>query len=395
MRRNLTRGSITLFNQSTNIFKYFAHALVRMCSNTLCILVAASVLSLAVLPAATRAQNGSFGDILNSTYQVIEPDSLLQNEWWPKASKLPQAWTMATGKGVTIAACDTGVYTQAKDLQYNLITSQARNFANPDNRWDVSKGSYVSQGTASAGIMVGAKNFSGINGIAYDAMLVPLQNFHYSQKLDKISLEIATARCIRYATALERVSIIAVQALPTSQGTIEANELVRKAIEDAIKSGVTVVVPAGDSTKELNTERVYDSGSIIVGALTQSGETAIFSNFGSRITISTYGERIKALWGPYGETRYFGGTLAASAQIAGMAALAKEINPSLMPYDIKWLLKKTRDRSTMNYRVGGKVNLIKFLFEAKHHTTDPSKEDAARRYRRQLAKKILKEKWAQ
>jgi subtilisin family serine protease len=324
----------------------------------------------------------------------MEPDQLLRNEWWPKALNLSNLWSTATGNGVTIASCDTGVYENAKDLSDNLLLKYARDFANPGDRLNVYDGNFLSQGTASAGIMVGVKNFKGINGIAYNARLIPLQNFHYAQQLDKVSLLTATERCIKYAITIPQVSIIAVQTL-ISNSSIELHKGVRDAVELAIRSGVTIVVPAGDSTKELSKERIYDSGSIIVGALAQDGKTAIFSNYGSRITVSSYGEKIKALWGMYGETRYFGGTLAASAQIAGIIALAKERNSQLLPADIKWLLKTTRTRSTNNYNVGGLVNPTSFLREAIKYQTDIVKAEEAEKFRNQISREILKYSWAQ
>ena len=154
-----------------------------------------------------------------------------------------------------------------------------------------------------------------------------------------------------------------------------------------------VVVPAGDSAGKA--WRVHDSGSIIVGAVTQAGARAIFSNYGARVTIAAYGENIKALWGKYGETRYFGGTLAASAQIAGVVALAKELNPFLLPRDVKWLLKSSRDRSTENQFVGGKVNVTRFLGLVESRDVNMDDFVVAKKYRNKIVKQIKLERWAQ
>ena len=332
----------------------------------------------------------SFTDVKASGHEPI--DQLLRNEWWPKALKLNEVWGQATGKGVTIAACDTGIHKNAKDLEQNLLIKYARDFANPRDKFNIFDGNYVSQGTASAGIMVGIKNFQGINGIAYNARLVPLQNYHYNDQLDSVPLSTSTERCIKYALTISDVAIIAVQAL-SSEGSIESNPKVRQAIELAIKSGVIVVSPAGDSTKELYQERIYDSGSIIVGALAQNGRTAIFSNYGSRVTISSFGEKIKALWGKYGETKYFAGTLAASAQIAAFVALAKEINPQLLPADMKWLLKTTRSKQTFNYNVGGIIDPVRFIKSVKNYKSDAANWRKASDFRKEATRKIKGESW--
>lgn len=330
----------------------------------------------------------------SSTATRLMPDYLLRNEWWPHALSLPLVWPTSTGNGVTIASCDSGLYTEAKDLRENLLLQYARDFSSLTNSRNISDGSYVSQGTASAAIMVGVKNFQGVNGIAYNARLVPLQNFHYSKRLDKVSLEVATARCITYALTIPEVSIIAVQSFIGVQ-SIESSKVVRDAVEHAIKSGVTVVAPAGDGTKELRLERVYDSGSILVGAVTQQNEAAIFSNYGSRVTISAYGEKIKTLWDNYGKTQYFGGTLAASAQIAGIIALAKEKNKYLLPEDLKWLLKRTRLRTPANYNVGGLVKVNRFLTAAMRYKVDHKRVKETQQYRTNFVEKIKKAPWAQ
>jgi subtilisin family serine protease len=328
----------------------------------------------------------------SSSLPKIDSDYLLRNEWWPAALDLPHVWSSVTGLGVTIASCDSGYYTDARDLNSNLVLKYARDFSSYQPK-NVSDGAFVSQGTASAAIMVGVKNFDGVNGIAYNAKLVPLQNFHYSKQLDKISLEIATAKCISYAITVPNVSIIVVQAV-FDNNTIDSSPIVKAAVRHAIKSGVAVIAPAGDGSKKLPSDKEYDSGAILVGAVTQEAGTAVFSNFGSRVTISAYGEKIKTLWGRYGETQYFGGTVAASAQVAGIVALAKEIQPNLQPEDIKWLLKTTRVRTPKNYNVGGLIQVKKFLEVIENYDIDYSKVKAARQYRAIISRRIKQTSWA-
>lgn len=308
---------------------------------------------------------GSIGEVLTPfaplrlgegpRLEQADPD--LENQWWMRDLNTREAWAYATGKGVTIADCDTGFYTSEGDLEPNLLIDRRRDFADKEKPHAVADGRIVFHGTAVAAIMVGARDGIGTNGIAYDAKLVPLQNFNYDAALDDIDKEEATAACVLHALENDAVDVIVVQN-QTTMGSSETHVATRSAIALAIKSGVAVVSAAGNSSRPLVVERENDTGSIIVGALRQNGGAANFSNYGPRVTVAAFGENLHTLYGPAGRMDTFGGTTGAAAQVGGAVALMLEANPYLQPLTIRRILMETRRTTPSNREVGGQLDVL-------------------------------------
>lgn len=290
----------------------------------------------------------------------VAPDYLLRGEWWPEALNLPRIWGVSTGNGVTIAICDSGLHVENADIGPNVLIDKAKDVSNPYDRDNVENGRYTGQGTATAGIVAGVKDFRGINGIAYNSRIIPIQIAHYDNNLDLYSLDVSVSLCISYASTLPEVAVILVQAT-SPDGTIERFELPRYSIQRAIEMGKVVVIPAGDTTKSLDFEKEKPTGSIIVGGLSRNLKAAIFSNYGEAVTVSAFGEQVKTSWGRYGETRFFGGTASAAAQLTGIIALMKEINPFLTPKEVKTLLEGSRLLRDDNRRVGGFIDTLDLI----------------------------------
>ena len=285
---------------------------------------------------------------------TADPD--LGDEWWLAALGVVQTWEMATGQGVTIADCDSGYHTEEPDLAPNLVLEERRDFSDVSRPTVVTDGAFVFHGTAVAAIMAGVRDGSGTNGIAYQAKVIPLQNYNYDRSLDNSDKEEATARCVLHALRLPAVRVIVVEN-QTPTGSSETFAGTRDAIRLAISSGITVVSAAGNNSLELKAEANDDSGSIIVGALRRNGRRSIFSNWGSRVTISAFGEGIRTLYGPGGQIETFGGTTAAAAQVAATVALMLDVNPTLTPQQVRSILIATRRLTTENRSVGGMIDV--------------------------------------
>jgi hypothetical protein len=284
-------------------------------------------------------------------------DPALDGEWWVKDLNTSEAWRHATGRGVTIADCDSGWYVEEGDIRGNLRLDLAHDFADRDDPTNVTDGRLQFHGTAVAAIMVGVRDGVGTNGIAYDARLIPLQNYNYDREIDDGDKEEATAECILHAIALEDVDVIVVQN-QTTQGSSETFAGTRDAIRLAVMAGIPVVAAAGNSSLPLDAEAADDTGSVIVGALRQDGRRANFSNFGPRVSIAAFGENLSTLYGPAGRMDTFGGTTGAAAQVGGAVALMKEVNPLLTPAQVRALLESTRVIIGDNDRVGGQLDIL-------------------------------------
>lgn len=289
-------------------------------------------------------------------------DPGLDGEWWHKKLELADAWKKATGKGVTIADCDSGFYTGEPDLASNLLLDERYDLADKNEPRRIDDGGFVSHGTSVAAIMVGALDGKGTNGIAFDSKLVPLQNFNYSPA-DSIPKEEATARCILRAITVQAVKIIVLEN-QTSQGSSETFAGTRAAARLALAAGVTIVSAGGNYQKELTIEQGDDTGTIIVGAVEPTGEQSSFSNFGPRISVAAFGRNLQTLSGPNGAMGSFGGTSGATPQVAATVALMLEVNPKLTPAQVRQVLEKTRLTKADNKNVGGMLNVRGALDEA-------------------------------
>lgn len=317
-------------------------------------------------------------------FLVTEYDPKTKEGWWQEAHKVKEAWKFATGKGVTIADCDAGYYTDEEDIAGNLLLEYAKDLSDKDEPYVINDGNYVSHGTSVAAIMIGLLNGKGINGMSPDAKLVPLQNYNYSEA-DDTDKEEATAACILYALTIPEVKIIVLE--NQTHGSSETFMGTREAVRLALKSGVTIVSAAGNSNNELTDEAMDDTGSIIVGAVRRDGSKESFSNYGTRVSIAAYGSGLLTLEGPDGALGYFGGTSGATPQVASAVALMLELNPSLSPAQIKNILVSTRITTEENASVGGLMNLTDALREARKTLAD---ETDAEKFRERLIS-ILKE----
>ena len=290
------------------------------------------------------------------TFQEIQyaGDPSLLNQWWISALKVPGAWKHATGRGVVIADCDAGYYHDEPDLYSNMLMNYRYDLSSR-SPYVVNDGGFVSHGTSVAAIMVGVINGKGTSGIAYNAKMVPLQNYNYDRSLDTLDKEESTAKCIMQAIRTPGVQIIVLEN-QTETGSSETFSGTRNAVRLALSSGIIVVGAAGNSGLYLNAETSDDTGSIIVGALAKGGNTISYSNYGSRVSVAAFGEQLYTLAGTGGYMGMFGGTSGATPQVASTVALMKEVNPRLTPTQARSILERTRIRHAGNTDVGGQLN---------------------------------------
>jgi subtilisin family serine protease len=126
----------------------------------------------------------------------ITGDPNFKDEWWQQRLIVSEAWAHATGVGVTIADCDAGYYLEEPDLTPNLLSEMSDDLADQDNPLKVDDVAFVSHGTSVVAIVSGVLDGAGVNGIAFDSKVIPLQNYNCHWLLDDIEKEEATAMCI-------------------------------------------------------------------------------------------------------------------------------------------------------------------------------------------------------
>jgi hypothetical protein len=294
-------------------------------------------------------------------------DQVRQSQWWLPALHILQAQQTSQGSGVTIAVLDTGVDAAAPDLAGSVLSG-------PDLSRSGRAASgpfYGIHGTEIASIIAGhghgPGNTAGIIGVAPAAKILSIRvgldsgDPMLANPAINRGLPAAIAAGIRYATN----SGAAVIDLPLDPGAASATGTAgvpglavsspaeQSAVAYALSKGVVLVAPAGDDgagAAIVNYPAAYP-GVISVGAFDRNFAKAPFSSRQPYVTMTAAGAGIAAE-SPTGYTS-ISSTSAASAVVAGIAALIRSAFPALTPAQVtKSLISSTRFQRPHGRQIG-------------------------------------------
>ncbi len=288
-------------------------------------------------------------------------DSVRNQEWWLTGLHVTKAWDSSKGAGVTVAVLGTGVDPGQVDLAGSVTTG-------PDYTGSgEAPGStfWGAQGTAVASLIAGhghgAGNADGIMGVAPQAKILSIRvtvepnDPLLGQPALVSKLPGAIAQGIQYAvTHGAQVIELPLDPAALAGGTIAGGSTAEsQAVASALSKGVVLVAPAGDEGTEADTTNYPAAypGVISVGAFSQNFTKASFTSHKPYVTLTGPGVSVIA---PTGVTGYatFSSTAAASAVVAGVAALIKAQFPTLTPAQVSSALTS----STMFHPPGGRAS---------------------------------------
>jgi serine protease len=287
-------------------------------------------------------------------------DQVRQQEWWLGALDVTQAQQVSQGSGITVAVLGDGVDAQAPDLGGSVTVG-------PD--FTGTGAGAGPQATAAASLIAGHGNGpgggSGVLGIAPRARILSVRvtldpsSTALDSSAEGASLPGAIASGIRYAVAHHATIIdlpadpgrpdpAQIAALPVPQFATEPPQLAgidaaqggsqaeQQAVQFALSKGVVLVAPAGDDNQGGNAVNFPASypGVISVGAFDDTFTMAPFSAAQSYVTLTAGGVNVIADADGGGYTTV-SSTSAASAMVAGMAALIRAQYPSLTPAQVR------------------------------------------------------------
>jgi subtilisin family serine protease len=292
----------------------------------------------AVEPALAPAPNGA---VLQWQYAATH------------AQNVPDA-ILRAASAITVAVIDTGADLSAPDIA-----------AKRPAAWSVRSGSATvddanGHGTFVASLAAGSvTNGDGIAGAGGDAGLMVVQ----AGGTDGSFTDVQEAAAIVWA--VDRGAKI----INLSLGGRDTSTTERRAIEYAVAKGVLLVAAVGNSYASGNRveypaallqpvgSRGAGGSGLAVGASTQAGTRASFSNTGTHVSLAAPGEGVLAavsstssteryprvalpgsLAGLYG---YGSGTSFAAPQVAGAAALVWGANPALTAQQVAAILEET------------------------------------------------------
>jgi subtilisin family serine protease len=240
---------------------------------------------------------------------------------------------------------DMGVELAHPDLQANILPGYdaSGNNSNGDPVW-----SSDNHGTPCAGIIGAVKdNGIGISGIAPSCKIIPI---HTSNITGGLPSDYAT-------NSIDWAWRNGADVISNSWGGGSPYTPITTAINNAVSNGrsgkgCVVVFSSGNSNTSVNYPANL-SNVISVGAMTNVGQRASFSNYGTNLDVVAPSPNIYTT-DRQGSLGYndasgtsgnyyccFGGTSAACPHVAGVAALILSINPTLIQSEVKNIIEST------------------------------------------------------
>jgi subtilisin family serine protease len=211
-----------------------------------------------------------------------EPDPMRSQQWALKALDLPGAWETAKGEDTVIAVVDTGIDLDHPDLKGRLVDGY--DFVDGDDDPMDRNG----HGTHVAGIAAAhTDNGIGIAGGAPGAKLMPV----------RVLGPKGTGRDADIAKGIVWAAKHGADVINLSLGEsglmarLLKGGILNTAIELAHDKGAVVVAAAGNDGTAMQPYKV-DTPVLVVGASTEDGEPADFSNFGAEQAVTAPGVNI-------------------------------------------------------------------------------------------------------
>jgi subtilisin family serine protease len=293
--------------------------------------------------------------------------------WWAKGMKLPQAWSLANGKGTTVAVIDSGfdlTHPQLSGIVDRALVIESQGVPGTARTDEYGHGTHVASLACSA-----FNDGAGTVGAGGRCRLITIKSDLY---------DTSVAKAVKKATALGADAIVMSFGV---DGDVPAPGFLKQALQDAADKGVVLVAAAADKAttqqgypanvlQPTGTGADLDAGiGLSVTAALATGVRASFAGSGSQISVAGYGAFADVSGPPgilgafpaavtaneqpskdgpavakrvplRGDTRYAyqAGTSMATPMVAGVAALVRTANPGLSAAGIVRVIKNTASR---------------------------------------------------
>lgn len=273
-------------------------------------------------------------------------------EWMLRATNAEQAWTQATGDGVTVAVIDTGVDSTHPDLSapgkvlpgaVATVDKQGNVLLTDDPSGTATSDDWYGHGSHVAGIIAGHGDTDGFSGIAPDASILPIDLLPRDGAPETdVDFFTAVAKGIDYAVD-NGANVInmslggqssAIAPSPHNQTYLDALNNMCNAVAAATLSDVVVVASAGNSGDFGNPEEKPGAcpKALTVAALAPSLERTFWSSYDAAVDVAAPGQDVLSVDSTVADASptpqvQFSGTSMASPVVAGVAALLREQNP--------------------------------------------------------------------
>lgn len=257
---------------------------------------------------------------------TTNPEPLAAKQWNLRMVAAPAAWSVNKGSGVTVAVVDSGVDATHPDLVGRVLPEID---LLPDVQPEAIE---TGHGTATASLVVGAVNATGMAGVAPQASILPVAALDPSGVGDSSTV----------ARAIVEAANAGARVINLSLGGPDRDPVLDAACKYAFNKGSVLVAAGGNSYEEGN-EVQYPAGSpnvVAVASVDSDGYASYFSNTGSHIAVAAPGEDVLAAF-PGGTYEYVSGTSFAAPHVSGVVALLAGTNPKLTATQLVQLAERT------------------------------------------------------
>ena len=302
-----------------------------------------------VIAALSKNPNFEFAEPDYIANIILTPnDPYYASQWHLPKVGAPAAWDLTTGKStVVLAVVDTGVDSTHPDLLGRVLPGY--DFVNSDSDASDDNG----HGTAVAGTAAATGNNGvGVAGVAWAVSILPV----------KVMAADGSGSTSTIANGINYSADRGARVINLSMGSTSSSLTLQKAVSYAYTKGVVLIAAAGNNGNSIPFYPAAYTQVVAVSALNSSDVLPTWSNFGSYVDLSAPGEAIATTW-PGGSYMTVSGTSFSSPLVAGVAALALSLKPTLTNAAVVSLLTSTADDlGAVGYDIyfgAGRVNAAK------------------------------------
>ncbi|WP_431774763.1 type VII secretion-associated serine protease mycosin [Streptomyces cucumeris] len=242
-------------------------------------------------------------------------------------------WKVSKGKGVTVAVLDTGVNASLPELRGQLLKGTDASHQGSDPHKDPD-----GHGSNMAGIIAGTGAGGGLQGLAPEAKILPIQVNKIDARQD--SYASVMSKAIRYAVDHDARVLNISQA---AQGDPADFTKIQSAVNYALRKGRLVFAGVGNDGDKSNSPSYPASlsGVVGVGAIDRNGRHSKFSTIGDSVGLVALGQDIAEHCTKSAGTCKGQGTSQATAIASASAALIWAKHPKWTNNQVLRVLMQT------------------------------------------------------